>query len=342
MPQFDDLLPLSIAARPAHPIHMMAADIYALTHVPMFMTDFGRNPAPAGFPHERCRQSLDATASWVLYTDNFDLMGEIILARELLHAPWTTAHLLAWKTLEFAWGSLGFLTSPSFTIKQFKELPDEEKSQYAFRHIYHTAYVAGILCATLLGSPPATGPESYQILPTSEIEALRNECRKAFKDAMTFCIDDLDEFHTGIDHLTQLTKRVHDNSSPLQAVRRLISVWQSRDCKTAGTILQVVEQANLPESPVASALADGLLSSTARAYDLPMMAQTLRLVASLELPVTPTVAAAARFLIRQQLPNGAIGGWFLSPENADNRKAIEVTVGLASALGALSIHPMPR
>ncbi|MFE5621101.1 DUF6895 family protein [Streptomyces virginiae] len=339
--RFDDLLPLSIALRPAHPIHMLATDVYALTHVPMFVTDFGRVPPPAEFQQDRCLAALDAAAAWVLHTDNFDLMGEIVLGRELLHAPWTPSHVMAWRTLEYAWDHLGFLASPSFALQQFRDLPEEEKSAYAFRNIYHTTYVAGMLCAVLLRSSSPI-PEVPAAVLVENTAALRDECRTAFERAVAFFGHGLDGGSVDTDQFARVAAAAHPEP-PLRAVRRLASAWRSRDTEAAQTALTALDRTAppgiaLPEESIASSLADGLLTCSARAYDLPLMAQTLRLVATTGLPVTATAAAAARFLIRQQLPNGAIGGWFLAPENADDPRATEVTTRLASALGALSVR----
>ncbi|MFF5213593.1 DUF6895 family protein [Streptosporangium sp. NPDC000396] len=338
-PSFDDLLPMSIATRPAHPIHMLSTDVYALTHVPMFVTDFGATPAPAAFPHALCRDSLDATAAWVLHTDNFDLMGELVLARELLGAPWTPSHLLAWKTLEHAWDKLGFLASPSFAIKEFTELPVEERASYAFRHIYHTTYVAGMLSAVMLSSASAAQPQVAGPcrLTAAESSALRQECRDAFTAAIEFCTG-TPIAHDDIAHLSAVAGQ-STGEPPLPAIRRLMSIWGQRDSKATGTVTHVLDKAGLTDAAVASSLADGLLTCAARSYDLAMLADLLRVVTSTGLPVTPTVAAAARFLMRQQLPSGAIGCWFLAPQSGASATTARVTTVLASALGALSTHP---
>ncbi|MFE1878073.1 DUF6895 family protein [Streptomyces sp. NPDC059496] len=335
-PQFDDLLPLSIAARPGHPIYMLATDVYALTHAPMFMTDFGRLPVEDDFPYGRCEESLDATAAWVLHTDNFDLMGELVLARVLLNTPWTTSHFLAWKTLEVAWDRLGFLACPSFAIQQFHELPAEERSSYAFRHIYHTTYVAGILCAALLRAP---SEDLHVRAPTPVMDdSLRDECRMAFEASMSFCAGGLDGSRIDVAELAQVAG-LRLQEPPLKAVRRLVSAWHSRNPGSSATVLSVLDHVDLPDGSLASSLADGLLTCSARAYDLSALAQTLQVVVGTGLPVTTTVAAAARFLIRQQLPNGTIGGWFLESESTSASRAAEVTAALAAPLGALSLYP---
>jgi hypothetical protein len=338
-PSFDDLLPMSIVARPSHPIHMLSADVYAFTHVPMFVTDFGKSPAPPAFPHALFRESLDATAAWVLHTDNFDLMGELVLARELIGAPWTTSLFLAWKTLEYAWDRLGFLASPSFDIKQFKETPIEERASYAFRHTYHTMYVAAMLSAVMLRTACAAQPQVVDPYPsgTAKASGLRQECIAAFAAAIEFCVG-TSVAPIDIDHLAT-TACLGSSEPPLQAVLRLMSLWSQRDSKATGTVTNVLAEAGLPDAVVASSLADGLLTCTARSYDLTMLAELLRVVTSTGLPVTPTVATAARFLMYQQLTSGAIGGWFLAPQHAAFATTANVTTGLAAALGALSMHP---
>ncbi|MEU3774200.1 hypothetical protein AB0F11_13520 [Streptomyces sp. NPDC032472] len=337
---FDDLMPMSIATRQAHPIHMLATDVYALTHVPMFVTDFGSNPAPADFPHATYGNSLDAAAAWVLQTENFDLMGELVLARELLGAPWTASHVLAWKILEHAWDHLGFLTSPSFSIKQLDDLPTIEKASYAFLHTYHTTYVAGMLSAIMLGR--ASFPPQ-QIMGTcaigrEEAVALHQECQGAFTAALEFVVGT----HVPAEDLQHLaaTARQDAGESPLQAAQRLMSLRSERGREPVGIVADIFNDTGLPCAVVASSLIDGLLTCAARSYDLMMLAELLRTVAVGELPLTPTVATAARFLTRQQLPSGAIGGWFLDPSKGGaSVSATNVTTVLAAALGALSMHP---
>jgi uncharacterized protein DUF6895 len=330
--EFDDLIPLSVAGQAPHPIFMLATDVYALTHVPMFITDFGHNQLPDGFPLAQYCEAVDASLAWTLFTDNFDLMAELVLARALLDVPWSSYSYMAWKTLELAWDQLGFLASPSLELKKFQELAPEERSSYAFRHVYHTTYVAGMLCAILLD--PKRSLPSVVSPPLPQDSNLGVECESAFKAAMEFCASESDGYRLDLRALA-LHSRLGHVSSPLSAVREAVELWLSRNSTAVATPLRVHNNLQIPEVFIASILADGLLTCAARSYDLLMLAQVLRIVASLGLPLTATTCVASRFLIRQQLPSGAIGGWFLSSEHDGSVQAVEVTAGLALPLGGL-------
>jgi len=239
--QFDDLILLSIAGQAAHPIFMLATDVYALTHVPMFITDFGRVEPPDGFSLTQYCDTVDAAIAWTLFTDNFDLMAELVLARVLLNVSWSPYQCMAWKTLELAWDQLGFLASPSFEMKKFQELAPEERSSYAFRHVYHTTYVAGMLCATLL-DPERSSP-SVTFPPLTQDPNLGVECETAFRAAMEFCVSDSDRDRLDLRALA-LQSHVGQVNSPLSAVRELVDLWLSRDSSAVGTPLRVLRACN--------------------------------------------------------------------------------------------------
>jgi len=336
---FDDLLPQSIAARSPHPIYMLAVDIYALTHVPMFVTGFGVHRPPASFDVSEISGALDASISWALFSDNFDLLAELVLAAEFLNLPRSPYQRLAWATLELAWSELGLLTAPSFELAKFGEVPLGDRPAYAFRHVYHTTYVAGMLYASLL-RPGREG--RCASARTAEIgDALLNALEAGVRRAAEF----RSRFQSvapssGVSARGEAMPLTPSDSGLSDCVMALVDSWLERDTRATRTPLRAMEKAALDDADLVCVLADGLLTWTARDYDLAMLAHALEVCARIGVPTTPTMVTVTEFLLGQQVASGAIGAWFVNPSHGRSAQAADVTGGLARAL--VSVYQRTR
>lgn len=169
-PTHADLLPHSILASRAHPLFMSQSDAYAATHAVMYLTDFGRTPLPAeGLDAAHVRALVEAGMAWHLGTEDFDLLVEFLLDAHCLKASRSAYAALAWHALERVWDELGFVPGPVFDAAHYRGLRGEAADAYAFQTMYHTNFVAGMLCAVALLEPEAADP------PTEEGEGSRME-----------------------------------------------------------------------------------------------------------------------------------------------------------------------
>jgi hypothetical protein len=321
---FDDLLPGSLLSTAAHPVHMSSAEAYALTHAFMYLTDFGQQPLPIAVDADRCSEMVDANIAWHVVGENFDLLGECLLAASFLGRPWTPYARLGWDVLSRAWHKLGFLPCPSFEPEEFAALEPEQARAYAFRHTYHTMHVAGMLCAALL-QHPLEGTNAIGLLQErpDQLGDLARRCLRAVQRSeiywsgrreATAKFDDDPEF-ANADPLSSVVGRI------AASIEGSDFLWR-----------QSLGGSRLTERELASVLLDGFLIHSAREYELAALAAGMVDFVQLRLPVTPTVVEAAEFLLRQQFSNGAIGAHLLDERNAANDSVGRLSIILESAL----------
>jgi hypothetical protein len=146
-------LPDSILTSCAHPLHMAEMDAYAVTHALMYLTDFGACAVPAGVCLDKVSGQVDACLAWHIFTGNMDLLGELLVSAALLRVAWSPYVRLAVRMLLSVWDEFGFLPSAAFDAGRYRTLAGDAARAYAFLHVYHTTYVAGILCQVLLRCP---------------------------------------------------------------------------------------------------------------------------------------------------------------------------------------------
>jgi hypothetical protein len=314
-PRFDDLLRASIASRGPHPIHMLASDVYAVTHVPMFVTDFGALKPPRVAALERLGPVLDASLAWTLFTDNFDLMAELVLARLLLRLPWSRAQALAWYVLDRAWVETGALTSPGFDLSELGRLSEAERRARIAQNSYHTTFVAGMLCSALLRTAVPATITPVETSPTATTELAAQAEAAAAKAGL----------------VVGRHRSVEIGVGPKAALVAAAQTLAERH--ELGTAWELaLDSAAFDDRDGPSVLGDGLLTVAARHYDLVLLGTALCLVTSYGLPLTTTVTEATRFLMRQQMPSGAIGGWFVADEIETGAQEGRATAALATPL----------
>ena len=339
----NDLLPHSILTSEAHPIYMSPADTYVLTHSLMYATDFGQHPLSPAVDLARVRDMVEAGIAYHLLSENLDLLGELLLGSAILGDMETPAFALGWWAVTDVWSDPGFLPSPTFDRSAFAVLEGVAASAYAFRHIYHTTYVGGILCAVMLTrqrrdddvhAPPAR--------PGIDAE-LVGRCRRAVADALAFCeshpamaTDPDTEMGSGS---AQATERDGNRAiSPLDIVRQHIRAYDGACSRPEAMWARIAATGIVDDDALASLLSDALLTQAARDYQLAALARVMTDTVRLELPVSATLIQATKFLLCQQVPSGAIGAHFVMPDNQTASAAPTVTLGLAQSLAAVAMR----
>jgi hypothetical protein len=310
----NDLLPYTILGSRSHPFIMSREDVYAVTHALMYATGFGSKPAPVGIDLSAVLGQIDSCLAWVLITEDLDLIIELILAATLLRMPWSPYVRFAWDFVCDVWLDLGFLPSPSLVPSELQKRSGKVAAAYIFQNVYHTMYVAGLLCSVLLMLPQDDLTATW-IPPVVEHSDLLRNCKTAAEKARQFChstvaapSDAPDEFvHDAIPSIAIL-------SDLLTSLAPSYTRWK----KMIGTFA-------MDSAEIARIIADCTIIHAVRAYDLPKLLAALDEAIKITGPLSSTVLEAIDFLIRQQLFDGVIGVHFVVPANRASRAAIEVT-----------------
>ncbi len=315
----DDLLVNSILMSPAHPISMSRADAYAITHNIMYATDFGRYPISSLLDLDGVRAKVDSALAWLLMTEDLDLIIELIYSATLLRSPWSPYVLAGWHFVLRTWDDLGFLPSPSFQPTEFSQLNGIAAEAYVFYHLYHTMYVAGLLCAALLSpkfhiiTAQWASPAINTTRTIKKCEEVVERARKVYTNGVEFDIQK-----------NQLPSGISTNS----AQKRLINLLNSL-IPTHRSYLSNAPELKEAENQV---LADSAIIHSARNYDLVSLLKAIDEAMTLPFPISSTVVEALDFLARQQLANGAIGAHFVVPGNLNSPSAGHITNGIVDRL----------
>jgi hypothetical protein len=91
---------------------------------------------------------------------DYDLTAELLLSWTLLSEPWSASSVFAFRVLTQIEDEIGFLPSLNVQIKIAQKLENEERRRYLLGTTYHTKYVMGLLCASIL---------QYDRIPPNEI-----------------------------------------------------------------------------------------------------------------------------------------------------------------------------
>jgi len=316
-----DLVPLNVLSKPVHPISMTRATGYALTHGIMYATDFGAVPLDGALDVDLLRARLDAALAWVLVNEDLDLLVEFIIAATLLRRPWSPYVWSAWDLCNAVWDSLGLLPSPSFDAKQFATLEGAAASAYAFRHVYHTTYVVGVLGSVLLAMDGALAAPWTR--PRLDTATTADACADAVKRARAFAASEPGDTDPAPDGPPP-------HPDPLGLVTALVAsilpdhvYWRdalSRSDGDRGVLAQV--------------LGDAAIIHAARVYDLPKMLTALNAVIALPGAPSLTVLEGVSFLVRQQFPDGCIGAQFATAAARASTTALDATRTIADYLQA--------
>jgi hypothetical protein len=320
-----DLIPLNVLLKPVHPIMLNRTTAYAMTHGVMYATDFGLKPALNLESEVDIPARIDATLAWLLVNEDLDLLIEFIIAITVLQKEWSPYVWAAWNLFNDVWDELGFLPSLSLNPAEYAQLENDAAAAYAFRHVYHTTYVGGLLCAILLTidrtsiTRPWTAPN---VCTASAAEA----CLTAANRGRVFISAPPNGHHLPdpqfVDSPDLVLSRVVPLLSDLVPENRF---WRK-------TLLE----SDLDPAVRAQILGDGAIIHAARKYELPKLLQSLNAMITLPRPPSLTLVEGAMFLVRQQFKDGCIGTQFVTSESRKSEVAQEATSVISECLEAYS------
>ena len=122
-------------------------DVYATTHAAMYLFFDGQAAAPVD------TDSLIAyLESWlVIYMDkqDYDIAGEVLQAWAMTGRPFSTIALFSLTCLVEIEKRVGFLPAPNLDLSLIEGREQQERRTYIYSVNYHTAFVMGLLCASL-------------------------------------------------------------------------------------------------------------------------------------------------------------------------------------------------
>jgi hypothetical protein len=139
--------------------------MYAYTHALMYLTDFGLRSVPLPRSGREIDREAGALLSACLDEPDYDVAGEVLLTWPLLRRRWSASAALGFGILASVEDQIGFLPGSGISPDLADSLTGKERSRYAIATAYHTAYVMGLLCATILNAhhrPPIRAASKKQ------------------------------------------------------------------------------------------------------------------------------------------------------------------------------------
>ena len=131
----------------ADPLLLTDADLYVITHMIFYLTDFGRRPLSPGGDVARIRGLVEVLLGRQLAVGDLDLGAELLACAGITGAdPRLVA--CAWERLAAARRPDGSVPSPLFRQEALDRLSGEQAEAYEFGTCYHTT-LATVLAATL-------------------------------------------------------------------------------------------------------------------------------------------------------------------------------------------------
>nr|ADK32560.1 hypothetical protein [Microbispora corallina] len=148
LPAMDELAGRTALGPGADPLHLTDADLYVITHMLFYLTDFGRRPFSADEAEgRRVRGLVEVLLGRQLAVGDLDLAAELLACAGLTGADDRLSGC-AWNRLTAARRPDGSVPSPLFRQAALDRLSGEKAEAYAFGTCYHTT-LAMVLAATL-------------------------------------------------------------------------------------------------------------------------------------------------------------------------------------------------
>jgi hypothetical protein len=352
----EELLPLSILSTLPNPCFSLREQAYQLTHALMYATDFGRRPDRLRHRNRDLSRSIDAFLAWTCVTEDFDLTCELLIGVECARLQWSApsqvAAIQAWQH----WTSVGYLPGLNYRSDEHDSLAEGPARAYAFRHVYHTTFVFGMLCAMLAASK-ATGESAthdrIRWLPadrwTHRIDgsALTSSVEGVVARAHCF----LESRQFSASPSTPVVTRDDPTKSEPQELQPLVlrcSCPIGEGELPTSPKLRVLRLPSSVERAVAATpvcgdcttafLFDCALILSVRSYDLIRTAWLLAEFTKADIAPSAGMTEVVAFLAGQQLPSGALGAYFLPHDNLQTDSAAKTTELLAMVLEVCAHH----
>jgi len=202
----DELYRRSILGALPNPILLNEHDLYALTHVIMFLSDFGARPSDA-MPRSHVEPISDLLSALVVVAArdrHWDLLAEFLLCWSCIDLPETGLTTKAWEALARAQRPDGAVPGPEC-----------EGDALLFEHTYHTTLVCALAASIRHGkacAPPQAGTSEHVDGP-AELVTATAELREVAERAAAWL--------TGV---LQAELR-NETCSPLTLCQVLVGLW---------------------------------------------------------------------------------------------------------------------
>lgn len=126
-------------------------DIYAFTHALMYTSRFQKLPLRWPKPRGEIRAMASCLLARCLDNEDYDLCGELLLSWPLTNGRWNAAATFVFRVLAHVEDEAGFLPTPATRLNRLDALNGSDRRKYLLATAYHTIYVMGLLCASILG-----------------------------------------------------------------------------------------------------------------------------------------------------------------------------------------------
>ena len=249
--------PGTVLDRPFDLLVSSREDPYGLTHLLFYVTDFGRAPGVAlGRPRAELLADVEALLIRYLDHEDYDLAGELLMAWPQLGAPWSPAAAFAFRVLADVEDAAGVLPCGNVDPERLATLKGVERTRYARAASYHTAFVMGFLCATILrsGVPlPLAGPAGADL-----------ESPDAWRAFRAMVADDRGHWQPVFERCEPAERRA---LAPMLCELALAQALRRRDYRALHEVLVEARRLGMPSRPLPRAAAD-LLNALGEAMEL--------------------------------------------------------------------------
>ena len=176
-------------------------DFYGLTYAVIYATDFGNQRIDHAVSGDHVLGLATGAVAAVLDDDDFDVAAELLLAWPLLDASWSAIASFVFGVLCRVQDDVGALPSLAIDKREFERQPAASKKGYVTAVSYHTEYVMGLLCATILridnwpSTPISDNPDlagyamtlMQRILADGRSPQWQSDAQKLSPDALRAC-----------------------------------------------------------------------------------------------------------------------------------------------------------
>jgi hypothetical protein len=125
-------------------------DAYAVTHAPMYATNFGGWALTLPRPRDEFLDEAGSVLARALVIEDYDLAAEALMVWPLLSSTWSPGAAFGFRVAASLEDKVGFLPAGRSGPGQIQRLKGHDKTRCALASSYHTAYVMGMLCAVSL------------------------------------------------------------------------------------------------------------------------------------------------------------------------------------------------
>ncbi len=134
-----------------HPVELFSESsdgVYALTHAIMYVTFEGKKVKE--FNADQIIDLVEALLVRYMDKQDYDVAGELLMAWPLLGKQLSSTASFALNCLLKIEARVGFLPAPGLDRSMVEDKGQTERRTYIYSINYHTAFVMGLLCCTLL------------------------------------------------------------------------------------------------------------------------------------------------------------------------------------------------